>query len=53
MVKFLFSLVLTVVVFKGTNAASVVQLSEENFDAIIDGKTNVLVEFFAPWLVII
>lgn len=29
--------------------AEVVVLTPDNFDSIIDGKTNALVEFYAPW----
>jgi thioredoxin-like negative regulator of GroEL len=24
-------------------------LTEDNFDKVVDGSTNVLVEFYAPW----
>ena len=51
LIKLLCSLALSALLFNDTNAAPVVKLSEDNFDAIVDGKTNVLVEFFAPWLV--
>ncbi len=31
--------------------ADVVDLTESTFDSVVDGSTNVLVEFFAPWYV--
>lgn len=30
-------------------ASNVVELTPENFDQVVDGSKNVLVEFFAPW----
>jgi protein disulfide-isomerase A6 len=30
-------------------SSSVVDLTPENFDAVVDGSKNVFVEFFAPW----
>lgn len=27
----------------------VIHLTEDNFDKVVDGSTNVLVEFYAPW----
>jgi protein disulfide-isomerase A6 len=31
------------------SASSVVDLTPENFDSVVDGSKNVFVEFFAPW----
>ena len=31
--------------------ADVIDLTESTFDDVVDGSTNVLVEFFAPWYV--
>jgi len=32
-------------------ASSVVDLTPENFDSVVDGSKSVFVEFFAPWCV--
>jgi len=31
------------------SASNVVILTPDNFDSVVDGSKNVLVEFFAPW----
>jgi len=31
------------------SASSVVELTPDNFDTVVDGSKSVFVEFFAPW----
>jgi len=45
----MFLICLTVLCILGASFANVVNLSSNNFDKIVDGSTNALVEFFAPW----
>ena len=37
--------------FLAGRAAEVVNLTDKDFDSVVNGKTNVLVEFYAPWCV--
>mmetsp|Transcript_7837 Transcript_7837/g.5881 ORF Transcript_7837/g.5881 Transcript_7837/m.5881 type:complete len:375 (+) Transcript_7837:72-1196(+) len=45
----LFATVLVVICILTKSFGDVINLSDENFDEVVDGSTNVLVEFYAPW----
>eukprot|EP00164_Ancoracysta_twista_P005616 GFYU01007701.1.p2 GENE.GFYU01007701.1~~GFYU01007701.1.p2 ORF type:complete len:360 (-),score=136.52 GFYU01007701.1:149-1228(-) len=44
-----FCITLVVIAFAANANASVVELTPDNFDAIVDGSKHVFVKFFAPW----
>ena len=41
--------VLALTLFRDTFAAPVLHLTDVNFDSVVDGSQNILVEFYAPW----
>jgi len=43
------NLILICLSLAAVSASSVVQLTKENFDTIVNGKKHVFVKFFAPW----
>ena len=49
MLKLYSVLALILLAFTQQTLAQVVDLLDDNFDSVVDGSKNVLVEFFAPW----
>ena len=41
--------ILAVTLFRDTFSAPVLHLTDANFDTVVDGSQNILVEFYAPW----
>ncbi len=41
--------ILAIFALIGQTFAAVRDLTDADFDSVVDGSTNVLVEFFAPW----